>query len=182
VDLSDDLPPARRPLFFPVVIATVFLSIIGMSAGLVLGARAKREARESERQQQEQQQQQQQGPVGQPTTNDAAGSECRPESQKMAAKAGATGALRMVLLLRTTSSAVWICEDESGRFFYHANSGGEHARWVENETALFLSGVQRDGDAAYAVTAADGTNFSITPKRLLIVHTDGREEVQPAVR
>jgi hypothetical protein len=39
VDLSDDHPPPRRPLFFPVVIATVFLGIIGMSAGLVLGSR-----------------------------------------------------------------------------------------------------------------------------------------------
>jgi hypothetical protein len=38
VSQSVDLPPLRRPLFFPVVIATVFLSIIGMSAGLVLGS------------------------------------------------------------------------------------------------------------------------------------------------
>ncbi len=180
MDLSDDLPPARRPLFFPVVIATVFLSIIGMSAGLVLGARAKREAAEIN---QQQQQQQQQDPVVLPPSPDEGrGSECRPETHEMAAQAGATGPLRIALLLRTGSSAVWICADESGRFFYHANRGGEFAPWVENETALFLTGVQRAGGDAYAVTAADGTNFSITPKRLLIVHKDGREEVQPAVR
>jgi hypothetical protein len=178
VDLSDDLPPARRPLFFPVVIATVFLSIIGMSAGLVLGAQQKR----AERQEQQRQQQQQQVPVVQPTSDDPR-PECRPETQKMAQRAGATGALRIQLLLRTASSAVWICEDESGRLFYHGNRGGEDGRWVENETALFMSDVQRDGsDEAFVVTAVDGTNFSITSKRLFIIHKDGREEIQTAVR
>ena len=59
---------------------------------------------------------------------------------------------------------------------------GEHGRWVENDTALFLPDVQRDGsDEAYVVTAVDGTNFSITAKRLFIVHAGGREEIQPAV-
>jgi hypothetical protein len=177
VDLSDDLPPARRPLFFPVVIATVFLSIIGMSAGLVLGARDKRAARES----QQQQQQQPEGPVAQPTEGYDARPECRPETQRMGADAGATGTLRIALLLRTESAAVWICEDASGRFYYHANRGGERAPWLERETALFLPDVRHEGDGAYVVTAADGTNFSITPKRLLIVHSDGREEVQSVI-
>jgi hypothetical protein len=183
VDLSDDLPPARRPLFFPVVIATVFLSIIGMSAGLVLGARQKREDRQVQQQQQQQQQQQEEepAPVGQPGTGSDPGDTCRPETYKMARQAGATGTLRIRLQLRTTSSTVWICEDDAGRLYYHANRGGD--RWVENETALFLPDVRRDGsDEAFVVTATDGTNFSITPKRLFIVHQDGREEIQPAVR
>jgi hypothetical protein len=30
------------------------------------------------------------------------------------------------------------------------------------------------------VTAPDGTSFSVTRQRLLIVHTDGREEIQEA--
>ncbi len=176
MDLSDDLPPARRPLFFPVVIATVFLSIIGMSAGLVLGSRQKR----AERQAQEQQQQQQ--PVLLPTSRDPR-PECRPETQRMAQAAGAAGTLRIQLLLRTATSAVWICEDDQGRYYYHGNRGGEDARWVENETALFLTGVRRDGsDEAFVVTAVDGTTFSVTPNRLFISHKDGREEIQSAVR
>lgn len=176
MDPSDDLPPARRPLFFPVVIATVFLSIIGMSAGLVLGSRQKR----AERQAQEQQQQQQ--PVLLPTSQDPR-PECRPETQRMAQAAGAAGTLRIQLLLRTATSAVWICEDDQGQYYYHGNRGGEDARWVENETALFLTGVRRDGsDKAFAVTANDGTNFSITENRLFIAHSDGRQEIQSAVR
>ncbi|MCA2216758.1 hypothetical protein [Jidongwangia harbinensis] len=181
MDLSDDLPPVRRPLFFPVVIATVFLSVIGMSAGLVLGARDKRAAREAQQQQQQQQQQQPEGPVAQPTEGYDARPECREETQRMGADAGATGTLRIALLLRTASTAVWICEDASGRLYYHANRGGEQAPWLERETALFLPDVQRDGDDAYEVRAADGTRFSITPKRLFIVHSDGRQEVQSAI-
>ena len=46
-------------------------------------------------------------------------------------------------------------------------------------TALFLPEVQRDGDED-VVTAPDGTSFPVTRDRLLIVHEDGREEIQEA--
>jgi hypothetical protein len=172
VDLSDDHAPQRRPLFFPVVIATVFLSIIGMSAGLVLGSRQRQDGRET------QQQHQETTPATPDTTEDDR-LPCRKETRDVARRFGATGTLRIALLLRTGTSAVWICEDEAGRLYYHANRGGEKARWIENETALFLPAVRRDGDG-YAVTAPDGTTFSVTTERLLIVHTDGRQEIQAA--
>jgi hypothetical protein len=172
VDLSVDLPPPRRPLFFPVVIATVFLSIIGMSAGLVLGSR------HSDRQTAAPQQQPQYTtPAGTPTPT---AKPCRPETQEMARKYGASGTLRIELLLRTTRSAVWICADDAGHLYYHANKGGEDARWIENETALFMTGVQRNGDG-YLVQAEDATTFSIDSRRLRIVHKDGKVEVQTAV-
>jgi hypothetical protein len=169
VDLSADLPPPRRPLFFPVVIATVFLSIIGMSAGLVLGSRHAN--------------QQAAGPS--PYTAPAAtitptAEPCRPETQEMGHTYGASGTLRIELLLRTSTSAIWICVDDAGRLYYHANRGGEDARWVENKTALFMTGVQRNGDG-YLVQADDGTTFSINSRRLRIVHKDGKIEVQTAV-
>ncbi len=170
MDLSADLPPPRRPLFFPVVIATVFLSIIGMSAGLVLGSR------HSDRQAATQQ-----PPYTTPADAPTPTAEpCRPETQQMGRKYGASGTLRIELLLRTSASAVWICADDAGRLYYHANRGGENARWVENETALFMPDVQRNGDG-YVVQADDGTTFSIDSRRLRIVHKDGKIEVQTAV-
>ena len=60
------------------------------------------------------------------------------------------------------------------------NRGGEDAKWVENETALFMPNVQSDGDGGYEVTATDGTTFSIDSFRLHIVHKDGTEENQDA--
>ncbi len=175
MDVSDDLPPPRRALFFPVVIATVFLSIIGMSAGLVLGSRQKAEDRDAR---QAQQQQQQQAPVVQPTTNRPPGPACRDETQAAAELLGVAGRLTQVLRLRTRTSIVYICADEAGSLYYHANSGGE--TWIEGETALFLPNVVSDGDA-YHATAGDGTSFSVNRKRLFIVHADGTKETQPAV-
>ena len=170
VDLSDDLPPPRRPLFFPVVIAAVFLSIIGLSAGLVLGSRDRDTPRTALTP----------DPVT-PATSVTTGpvrNACRPETQAAGRSAGATGTLTRVLLLKTRTSVVYICRDEAGSLYYHANNGGN--LWIENQTALFLPDVVRRGDD-YEVTAADGATFSVNRKRLLIRHADGRQEVQPAV-
>jgi len=175
VDLSDDLPSPRRALFFPVVIATVFLTIIGMSAGIALASWHKAQKTGD-------QPQSISTPTYEPPTSPApSGEPCRPESQSMGRQAGAQGVLRIQLLLRTKSSAVWICEDEGGRYYYHANKVSADDEWTEGVTALFLTGVQPDGSGGYAVIAADGTAFTITKQRLVIVHRDGRKEVQEAV-
>jgi hypothetical protein len=174
VDLLDDLPPARRPLFFPVVIATVFLSVIGMSAGLVLGSRHTDNSAASQPTQPQ---------VTVFTTAPGptpTGPACRPETQTAARQFGATGTLRIVLLLRTAYTAVWICQDDAGRLYYHANRGGEKAKWLEGQTALFLTGVQRTGEG-FEVTASDGTRFLITSKQLYIVHKNGNPETQSAI-
>jgi hypothetical protein len=176
VDLSDDLPPPRRALFFPVVIATVFLSIIGMSVGLVLGSRQKAEDRRADRRVEQQQQQQQAVPTASPVTRPS-GAPCLPETQDQAQLVGVAGQLTQVLRLRTRTSVVYICVDEAGSMYYHANNGGD--TWVEGETALFLPNVVRDADG-YRVTAGDGTSFSVNRKRLFIVHKDGTPETQPA--
>ena len=168
------------------VIATTFLSIIGMSVGLLLGAQKDRDQASDDR------------PAPVVTTTAAvtptkttptkatpskpvptpSGKPCRAETQAAAAKAGVTGGLALVQHLRTDRSDVYICRDASGALFYHANNGGD--RWVEGETALFLTGVVR-GDDDYHVTAHDGATFSVTKKRLFIVHANGGEEVQAAV-
>jgi hypothetical protein len=174
VDLSADLPPPRRQLFFPVVIATVFLSIIGMSAGLVLGDRHKRSPEAAP-------------PAGQEQSSEPAvrpsprGTLCPAQTQANGAKRGAAGVLTIDLKLKTKSSTVWICEDEAGNLYYQGKTGGSDTPWVEGKTALFMTGVQRDGDG-YAVTASDGNTFSINANRLRIVHKrDGKVEWQSAV-
>jgi hypothetical protein len=175
VDLSDDLPPPRRPLFFPVVIATTFLSIIGMSVGLLLGSQRDRDTTPDA------------GPTQVvdtvPTVTSPrpkpTGKPCRPETQAAAQRAGQREKLYVVLTLQTKTSIVFICESSSGDLYYHANNGGN--TWVEGETALFLTGVTEQDDG-YHVTATDGTEFTVSADRLLILHQDGTEEEQPAVR
>jgi hypothetical protein len=169
VDLSDDLPSPRRPLLLPVAIATILLSVIAMSAGLVLGSRHRDSQRASV------------PVVASPTavSPGPAAPPCRPETQTISRRFGASGTLRIVLLLRTKSTAVWICEDDAGRLYYHANRGGENAPWVEGTTALFMADVRRVG-TAYEVVATDGTRFSVDSRHLFIAHKDGTYETQRA--
>jgi hypothetical protein len=198
VDLSDDLPPPRRPLFFPVVIATIFLTIIGMSAGLVLSARHRNapppvssgqndgyvpptSAPASATASPTPTRRVPSKPAPSVTPDDGAGTFCRPETQKVALeKYGVTSRLRVVLFIRTKSSAIWICRADDEQMYYHANTSAD-GTWVEGTTALFLPDVIR-GEDDYHTTAPDGTTFSVNKLRLLIRHKDGQEENQPAVK
>lgn len=169
--MSDDLPPPRGRLILRVAIATVLLTAIGVLGGLFLAGQDKANGGRE-------------GPVAAPGSSPVPPATdgrpaCRAETQEMARRAGAEGTLKLDLVLRTRTSAVWICEDQGGRLFYHANRGGENGPWIERKTALFLDDVRRKGDA-YAAVAVDGTVFSVNTERLLIVHKDGREEVQRA--
>jgi len=154
-----------------VVIATVFLSVIGLSAGLVLSSAHKDQGQSGAATNTPE--------TSAPSTPASTAEPCPKETQAMSQRFGAAGTLRIAMKLRTTSSTVWICADDNGRLFYHANRGGEKAKWIEGQTALFLQDVQEDGDG-YRVKATDGTLFTITDKRLEILHKDGTVEVQKA--
>ncbi|MEU8235128.1 hypothetical protein AB0C12_36520 [Actinoplanes sp. NPDC048967] len=160
---SVDLPPPRRPLFFPVVIATVLLSIIGMSAGLVLGSR-----HETPRQTGEQTDGQ--APYV-PTEPALSPGNCPPEMHATARRVlGEDVRLTKVLQVRTldTGTTVWICRDDTDRLFYQANRGGAEGKWIEGETALFLENVEPRGDGYFA-RAADGNTFDVNSERLEVV-------------
>ena len=138
----DDHSQQRRPLFFPVVIATVLLTIIGMIGGFLLGEERNRSVST---------------PEPTPTLNLVEGPLCPEQTQKAGALYGAAGQLVEVLRVRTSrKTVVWICQDREGQLYYHANKGGTGAEWVENKTALFLAGVWQDGNGAYVATAVDG--------------------------
>jgi hypothetical protein len=158
VSQSDDLPPPRRPLLFPVVIATVLLSIIGMSAGLVLGSRHKSSPHAAD----------QTGYV--PSQQTVAPVACPDEMHETARKLGYELPMTQVLRVRaaSTGTTVWICTDADGRLFYQANRGGDAKKWIEGKTALFLPNVVR-GETDYHVTAPDGNTFSVNEERLEVV-------------
>jgi hypothetical protein len=170
VSQSDDLPPPRRPLFFPVVIATVLLSIIGMSAGLVLGSRHEEPERAGDQ------------TAYVPTQQGAVPVDCPPEMHATARKLGYDLPMTQVLKVRApkTGTEVWICTDPNGKLFYQANRGGYENRWIEGDTALFLENVVAHGDG-YLATAADGNTFDVNTERLAVVRKGVRTttEVTP---
>ena len=138
------------------VIATVLLSIIGMSAGLVLGSRHEEPQRAND-----------QTPyIPSDPADSPTGIACPPQMHETARGLGFPQELTQVLKVRATKSdtEVWICRDDNGKLFYQANSGGED-NWVEGETALFLENVEPDGDG-YLATADDGNTFAVNSERL----------------
>jgi hypothetical protein len=171
VSQSDDLPPPRRPLFFPVVIATVLLSIIGMSVGLVLGSRHEEPQRAND-----------QTPyIPSEATDSPTGVACPRQMHETARGLGFPQQLTQVLKVRATKSdtEVWICRDDNGKLFYQANSGGDD-NWVEGKTALFLDNVVPVGDG-YLATATDGNTFDVNSERLEVRTRKGTQtsEVTP---
>jgi hypothetical protein len=177
VDLSDDLPPPRRPLFIPVVIATVLLCLIGVGAGLALGARHKSDVRSSG---------QNSDPNPQPVDTytppaspspKPSGKACPSQTQETAQAHGIAGTLVQALFLQTKTSTVYICQDGNGNYYYHANNTRGGGDWVEGKSAIFLTSVVKKG-STYEATADDGVVFSVSATRLLIRHKDGSTEVQ----
>ena len=141
------------------VIATVLLSIIGMSAGLVLGSR-----HEAQRQTVDQT-----GYV--PTEPTVSPVRCPQEMHDTARRVlSRTVELHQVLRVRAeqTGTTVWICADQGGSLYYQANRGGEEQKWIEGETALFLDGVE-ERDGGYFAKAHDGNTFFVTENRLEVV-------------
>jgi hypothetical protein len=173
VDLSDDLPPPRRPLFFPVVIATVLLSLIGVGAGLALGAQHHDDVPA------EPQTGGQLTPTSRPTSDQPDGPRCLSQTQDTARAHGISDTLYQVLVIKTATSVAYICEDSDGHLYYHANNTRGGTPWVEGKSAIFLTDVVKSGDA-YEATADDGVTFSVTRSRLKIIHKDGRAEIQNA--
>ncbi|MEV6345070.1 hypothetical protein [Actinoplanes sp. NPDC051851] len=166
----DDHSQQRRPLFFPVVIATVLLTIIGMIGGHLLGERRDRAAATSPT-----------SSVVYPSAS-LSGPLCPEQTQEVAARNGATGELYQVLRVTTDrKTVVWICRDAAGRLYYHANKGGTDAEWVEGKTALFLDGVQDLGGDSYRVVSWDNVVFEVDRARLLISRPDGEQQEQEVV-
>lgn len=178
----DDHSQQRRPIFYPVVIATVLLTIIGMIGGYLLSERRDRKSA---------------APA--PTTASTSSfpdsfsesappllptqGSCPEQTQDMAHRNGATGELQQVFQVVTTRNTwIWICQDDGGRLFYHANRGGTTAKWEEGVTALFLTGVTAHDDGSFEVTAPqDGNTFSVNRKRLLITKPDGSQQEQKVI-
>ena len=59
--------------------------------------------------------------------------------------------------------------------------GGTDAKWIEGQTALFLTGVWVEGTDRYAAQAYDGNIFSVDRERLLIAYADGEREEQKVI-
>jgi hypothetical protein len=173
---SADPSPPRRPIFFPVVIATVFFTIIGMTAGFLLGERHRRMTRAAAETQQTPEATDSAAPV--PT-----GKPCPDEALATATRLGLSADLREVFHVVTDhDNVVWICADPDNRLYYQGKTGGVDAPLVEGDNGLFLSGVIKQGADEYEVIAPNDHNrIEVNRKQLIIHRTDGRNQVQNVI-
>jgi hypothetical protein len=162
-------------LFFPVVIATVFLTIIGMTGGFVLGERHRERLRAQEPRQTS------------PARVDRATPSASPESRPLcpqvtrdtAKSLGFPAELRQVLKIVTEKgTTVWICQDPAGSLYYQGKTGGVDAPLVQKTNGLFLSDVHRNEDREqYVADAPDGNQILVTPEHLEVRFAGGRSQV-----
>jgi hypothetical protein len=176
VTSSADLFPPRRPLFFPVVIATVFLTIIGMTAGYMLGERHRRSEPPVPSQTQTAGATTVTASTPTPTVS-VDGPACPTPAQQAAAVYGTSDLRRIFMILTANKTTVWICEDPAGKFFYQSHTllNGQDLPLQQNRNGLFLPGVTRHGDG-FEVFDQKGNRFEISRQKFQIYFVNG--EVQ----
>ena len=154
------------------VIATVFLTIMGMIGGYVLGERHRDRLRA-----QEAGQIQDPEPDPVPSSDLPSGPLCPTATQDTAARLGFPTPLTQRLKIETDNeSTAWICEDPNGKLYYQGKTGGLEADLVETKNGLFLSDVIADGDE-YQATAANGARFVVTRERLEVHLASGKTQI-----
>jgi len=109
-------------------------------------------------------------PTDQATATGSAGGpvRCRPHSEQIAHER-----LYQVLYLRTAASEVWICRTAAGRLAYQGHSLTLGPDLVEGTTSLFLWDPDKRGDAYYVATNTDTgtgtvTEYHVWPDKLVV--------------
>jgi hypothetical protein len=178
VRVTEPLPRSRGTVLMQVLVAAVFLAVIGGSVGLALGLRERDQGTSGagDGGRAVQQTQEQQAPPDQPTgQRSSSGGSSPPCEERIQRQAGRTD-LVQVLYIQTKLSEVWICRDDSGALYYQGHRFGKNDR-------LFLTDVEQRGDGYVATNATgDGTTvYRVSRQQLVIDNLDGDPEVQPVV-
>lgn len=156
------------------VIATVFLTIIGMTVGFVLGERHRDD----------------QANPGEttgvltdgPTKASVSGPLCPAEIRQTAVLNGYSDSLRQVLKIVTENgTTVWICADPAGSLYYEGKTGGD-SPIIEHTNALFLANVFREAPDHYKVYDQKKDLFDVTRETLTVQFASGKVETSKVIQ
>jgi len=167
--MTEQTGPGRRAVSGPLVLALVFLAVIGGSVGAVLGLRADRGSDSADARDrpgdggmtgtapQPQPTGDGTGPGTQPpTTPGTPGRACPAVTEQAARAEGSPGGLTYLLYIRTGQSQVWICKDTTGRLWYqghrHLGSPTSELAAPTSDNTLFLVDVAAVPDEEYLAT------------------------------
>lgn len=174
--MSDPQPAARPRILGPLLIALIFLAIIGGSLGFILGTTGGDPEGSG----------QQTGDPSTPSVIDTPPAPTTPPSavpcpEHTEELAGTE--LTQVLYVQTERSEVWICEDGEGRLFYQGHAGQPGEDLVEDKNAIFLPDVEKT-EYGYRARNSSGqgtTEYMVSSKELIIRPGEGPAETEPAV-
>lgn len=164
-----------------VLLAVVFLAVIGGSAGVILGMREVRANRFPNTPNLPS--------TGAPRPTDDNPAQFRkacpePTVRAVVAKGG-NGTLEVRRYLETELSQVWVCAGSDGQIWYqgHRKAAPDRrypaADLIEGDNGLLLPATAMPEDRYEA--ANGGTRYTVSPERLTITSPDGSEEVQAAI-
>jgi hypothetical protein len=181
--MAEGSPRGGRSSTGLLLLAVIFLAVLGAGAGYSLGTLARGEQTGTG----------QSGsgttgggsvtqpPGGTTTTQSALRCPAHTEDQANA------GPLTQVFYLRTTQSEVWVCKAADGTLFYQGHKGQPGDPMDEGRTALFLRSIETEGSNGWVATNTDPNNGNVTRYHVTKDGLDieyvwsGRHERQPAV-
>ena len=167
------------PTAGPLLLAVIFLAVLGGGVGFSLGTLAKHQHNTAATQSDQGGRTGQDSGTGQGngtgggngagTSGGQNGKKQCPEHSVAQANAGP---LTQVLYLRTAQSEVWVCKDGNGTLYYQGHRGQPGEDLVEGTNALFLTDVAREGGNGYVATNTDQsgrvTEYHVTATQLVI--------------
>jgi hypothetical protein len=172
----------RRPIVGPLLLALLFLAVIGGSAGVILG-RTQANGAGAARGTSTPSGGTEYPPPTQTQRPDASHSQepCLDHTEQLARQKGSAGGLSVVLYIQTTASEVWICRDSAGRLWYQGHTGTAADRdLVEDRNALFLSQVGEESGGYVATNPGTNTRteYHVSRQKLVVdyIPGDGFEE------
>jgi hypothetical protein len=158
-----------------VVIATVFLTIIGMTAGYVLGERHRRDTPNASSPGSGSGAPSAPSDAASAPTTSVSGPACPDPAQQAAAVLGASRLTQIFKIVTDNRTTVWICEDPRGELYYQSHTllNGEDKPLQQNRNGLFLPGVTRTG-SGFEVYDQYRNHFEISRQKLQIHFVNGK--------
>jgi hypothetical protein len=113
------------------------------------------------------------------------GDDCPQHTRRLARQAGSPGELTLKLYIRTAKSQAWICTDSDDKLFYQGLVGKPGDRPREGDNALFLlEVVEEDGIYRAENKASDGggtTTYVVSPETLITEFPNGSKTTDQVV-
>lgn len=95
-----------------------------------------------------------------------------------------TDLIQLLYLETTQGSQVWICQSADGTLYYQGHRDNGNSDFIEGQNALFLTDVHKEGDEYVArnYNPNDGstTEYHVTKQRLVIVYVNYASPKSPS--